>query len=95
MNLRSYCDSLPRGGMAALAAAAKCSPIYLSQLAAGQNGRVPSPELCVLLERASGGAVTRKEMRPGDWAQIWPEAAQADWRPVGAAEPATATAGEG
>ena len=50
-------------------------------------------ERCVSIERATAGAVTRKDLRPEDWAEIWPEAAQADWRPVGAAEPATA--GEG
>lgn len=48
---------------------------------------------CLPIERATAGAVTRKDLRPEDWAEIWPEAAQADWRPVGAAEPVTAGGG--
>lgn len=40
------------------------------------KGRVPTPEYCVGLERASGGAVSRQDMRD-DWARIWPELATA------------------
>jgi len=32
-----------------------------------------SPELAVSIERESGGAVTRPELRPEDWRKIWPE----------------------
>jgi len=31
------------------------------------------PALCVLIEEASCGVVTRKNLHPGDWASIWPE----------------------
>lgn len=31
------------------------------------------PEHCVTLERESGGALSRKMLRPGDWQAIWPE----------------------
>ncbi|MBC2768579.1 transcriptional regulator [Pusillimonas minor] len=30
-------------------------------------------EKCSAIERATKGAVTRQELRPDDWAQIWPE----------------------
>lgn len=30
---------------------------------------------CVRIEVATAGAVTRQEMRPDDWKQIWPELA--------------------
>ena len=33
-------------------------------------------ERCVQIERATNGAVTRKDLRPDDWADIWPELAQ-------------------
>ena len=33
-------------------------------------------EQCVPIERATNGAVTRKDLRPEDWADIWPELAQ-------------------
>ncbi len=36
------------------------------------------PELAVNIERESGGAVTRRELRPRDWARIWPEIADRD-----------------
>jgi DNA-binding transcriptional regulator YdaS (Cro superfamily) len=32
-------------------------------------------EACPAIERATGGAVTRKELRPDDWQTIWPELA--------------------
>lgn len=35
--------------------------------------RVPNPENCVGLERATEGAITRRELRPDDWFLIWPE----------------------
>lgn len=52
-NLRLYLDSLPRGGVSEFAARVGVSPVYLSQLAAEQGGRVPSPALCVVIERES------------------------------------------
>lgn len=30
-------------------------------------------EICVAIEQATASAVTRKDLRPDDWAQIWPE----------------------
>jgi DNA-binding transcriptional regulator YdaS (Cro superfamily) len=47
--------------------------VYLSQIKAGQNGRQPSPALCVAIERESGGAVTRADLRPTDYWLIWPD----------------------
>lgn len=29
--------------------------------------------LCVLIEKASNGLVTRKDLHPSDWVSIWPE----------------------
>lgn len=37
--------------------------------------RIPSPVNCVAIEQATGGQVTRKDLRPHDWASIWPELA--------------------
>ena len=72
-NLRLYLDSLPRGGVSEFAARVGVSPVYLSQLAAEQGGRVPSPALCVVIERESHLKVTRPTLRPDDWRDIWPE----------------------
>lgn len=30
-------------------------------------------ERCVAIENATGGTVTRRELRPDDWRSIWPE----------------------
>ena len=32
---------------------------------------------CVAVERATNGRVTRKDLRPDDWQEIWPELAPA------------------
>ena len=40
------------------------------------NNRRPVPiEHCAAIERATSGAVTRRDLRPDDWARIWPELA--------------------
>ncbi len=80
MKLRSYLDTLPRGGVSEFATRIDVSPVYLSQLAAEQDDRVPSPALCVVIERESHQAVTRRDLRPADWHLIWPELAAADLR---------------
>ncbi|MDB0544074.1 helix-turn-helix domain-containing protein [Ralstonia solanacearum] len=38
------------------------------------SGRRPiSAKQCTAIERATDGAVTRQELRPDDWREIWPE----------------------
>lgn len=71
--LRTYLDDLPRGGIAELATKLGISNVYLLQLAARQDGRKPSPELCVQIEQVTDGKVGRRELRPDDWRAIWPE----------------------
>jgi DNA-binding transcriptional regulator YdaS (Cro superfamily) len=73
MKLRLYLDTLPRGGVSEFATRIGVSPVYLSQLAVEQDGRVPSPALCVVIERESNRAVLRQDLRPLDWHLIWPE----------------------
>lgn len=39
-------------------------------------GKRPVPlERCYAIERVTKGAVTRRDLRPNDWQQIWPELA--------------------
>ena len=73
MKLRPYLDTLRRGGVSEFAARIGVSPVYLSQLAVEQDGRVPSPALCVVIERESCRSVCRQDLRPDDWHLIWPE----------------------
>jgi len=42
-------------------------------------GRIPDPANCVAIERATGGAVTRRDLRPDDWHMIWPELVTAEF----------------
>lgn len=73
MDLRTYTDKLPRGGMADFARRCGITAIYLSQLAARQDGRTPSPKLCNVMVRESYGALTRQELRPEDYWEHWPD----------------------
>ena len=41
-------------------------------------GQVLAPITCVLIERHSHCAVTRKDLRPDDWQDIWPELVNSD-----------------
>lgn len=55
----------------ALAARCGTSWPYLRNIAYGQ--RQAGPKLAALLERETGGAITRRDLRPSDWQIIWPE----------------------
>ena len=38
------------------------------------SGKRPVPvKRCVQIEQSTNGAVTRKDLRPDDWREIWPE----------------------
>ncbi|MDN8066305.1 transcriptional regulator [Burkholderia vietnamiensis] len=39
------------------------------------KGGVVRPEQCSAIERFTAGAVTRRDLRPDDWREIWPELA--------------------
>lgn len=81
MILKEYIDSRPRGSAPDLAAALSISVTYLYQLAARQDGREPSAQLCVLIEQATNAIVRRWDLRPDDWHRIWPELIGSDGAP--------------
>ena len=59
------------GGLGALARILSVSAPTVSQW---KSGIRPIPaERCVEIEQVTNGQVTRKDLRPDDWAQIWPE----------------------
>ncbi|AMM23194.1 transcriptional regulator [Variovorax sp. PAMC 28711] len=74
MDLKTYFDS-GRGNGVALAAALSIPASYLSQMASGN--RSVSPERAVAIEKATDGAVSRRDLRPDDWQAIWPELVEA------------------
>lgn len=60
-----------QGGNAALARALGVKPPTVQQWVKGE--RPVPPNRCVAIERLTQGGVTRKELRPDDWADYWPE----------------------
>lgn len=49
------------------------SDMQIRQWRYGYGNRQPDPANCVAIERATGGAVSRRKLRPNDWWLIWPE----------------------
>jgi len=54
--------------------AERCGVVQTAVAAWLKRGTVP-PEHCALIEKATVGEVTRRELRPSDWRSIWPELA--------------------
>lgn len=75
MKLNDWLNS-ERGRGVSLAENIGVSPVLVSQWSTGP--RVPPIERCVPIERATDGAVTRQDLRPDDWQDIWPELAQSN-----------------
>jgi DNA-binding transcriptional regulator YdaS (Cro superfamily) len=71
MTLSEYIKA-QRGNGKALADRLGISLSSLSQIAHNSEGT--SPARCVAIEQATGGTVTRKDLRP-DWKETWPELA--------------------
>lgn len=69
--LRMYLNSLSLDEQRKFAAACGTTIGYLRK-ALSKNHDLGAA-LCVLIEKASEGAVTRKDLHPSDWVCIWPE----------------------
>ena len=71
MQLREWLVAKGRGAVGWLARAVNAHAPDLSRWASGAR---PIPiERCPAIERATDGAVTRRDLRPHDWREIWPE----------------------
>lgn len=67
--VRTACEHV--GGITALARLLSVTPQIVHKWAAGQQ---PVPIIrCVEIEEITNGLVTRKQLRPDDWYQIWPD----------------------
>jgi DNA-binding transcriptional regulator YdaS (Cro superfamily) len=53
----------------------RVSVVQLRQWIHGYDGRMPGAAYCVAIEAATDGQVTRRDLRPDDWHDIWPELA--------------------
>ncbi len=66
------------GSQLALSKALGVTPVTVNQWVrpmGAQNRRPVPPKQCVRIEQLTAGAVTRRDLRPEDWRDIWPELA--------------------
>jgi DNA-binding transcriptional regulator YdaS (Cro superfamily) len=63
------------GGQTALANAIGVQQPHIWNWLNRKGAQTPV-EYCALIEQATNGAVTRKDLRPDDWMNIWPELAE-------------------
>ena len=84
MKLSEYLSG--HGKIATLARAVGAQPQLMWQWSTGVR-KVPI-ERCYSIELATFGAVSRRDLRPDDWGNIWPELA--DPTPPTTDQPATA-----
>lgn len=71
MDLKTYLSGLSVYERAEFSGRCKTSSAHLRNIGYGQ--RTCGEMLAVLIENESGGAVTRRDLRPNDWWLIWPE----------------------
>lgn len=69
--LKRYLAPMSRAQRAAFAARCRTSTNTLRNIAYGQ--KQAGPALSIAIEQATGGVITRADMRPGDWPMLWPE----------------------
>jgi len=68
-------DYIHQGGWGALGRLAAAIDAHVPDVHAWARGKRPVPiHRCIAIERATGGQVTRFDLRPGDAHEIWPEA---------------------
>ena len=71
--------SAERGRGVRLAAHLRVPPSFVAKMASGDKS-IPL-EHASAIERFTGGAVTRRDIRPDDWQDIWPELAEPQTQP--------------
>lgn len=71
MTLNEYISLLPSGGATRFAKQIKVSRSRLSQMVSGITA-IPAHKATAIRD-ATNGLVSRKESRPDDWSDYWPE----------------------
>ncbi|MBW8072895.1 MAG: hypothetical protein GJU77_04315 [Ferrovum sp.] len=73
MNLSDYLKNCGHGAVTLLAVQIDS---HAPDISNWSKGKRPVPiSRCIAIERATEGAVTRRDLRPDDWHMIWPELA--------------------
>jgi DNA-binding transcriptional regulator YdaS (Cro superfamily) len=75
--LLAYLKTISKDDQASFAGRCGTSVGYIRK-ACSRKQRIGA-EICVAIEQATEGAVTRRDLRPDDWFLIWPELAE---RPI-------------
>ena len=57
-------------------------PPTVSQWTKGK--RPVPPRRCTAIEKATGGIISRRDLRPNDWGSLWPELAYLEENPAAA-----------
>ena len=68
-----YLNKLPEAERESICALIGTTYGYVRKATSAKQ--TPEPLRCVEIERATDGAVTRRDLRPDDWERIWPELA--------------------
>ena len=86
MDLLTHIRARPSGA-SQLSASLGIAAAFLYQIAHGK--RRASPALARRIEDATNGAVCRRDLRPDDWGDIWPELIDVEhpWTARGAVAP--------
>lgn len=72
MNLHNYLKEVENSNRFAIRIG-----VPLPSISNWRHKKRPVPiDKALLIESATGGLVTRKELRPDDWQNLWPELAQ-------------------
>jgi DNA-binding transcriptional regulator YdaS (Cro superfamily) len=69
--LKSFIAAIPLSERQCFAERCGTTLAFLRNIVYGQ--RIAGEKLSVAIERESGGVVTRLDLRPDDWHEIWPE----------------------
>jgi DNA-binding transcriptional regulator YdaS (Cro superfamily) len=73
--LRIYLNDMEGPQQIAFADSCETTIGYLRK--AISDGQLLNPKTCVRIEKNSNFSVTRKDLRPDDWIEFWPELAEA------------------
>ena len=69
--MKTFNDVIPIFGNTVLTA--KALGLSVQTICNYRDGREVHPKICSKIELKTNGAVTRKDLRPDDWMEIWPE----------------------
>lgn len=78
MTLKEYFEKMPKGEKTRIAKALGMRSSNFANIL-NTDGSVFNDERCVIIERETKGMVTRADLRPDDWADIWVEMTLPGW----------------